>query len=113
MHEYAITENIVSLVLEEAKRSGVSKVAAINLVVGELSSVIPECIELYFDPLSKGTILEGTKLRFISIDAQLKCNSCGKIFLKKENGIECPGCGGIGTFTENGKEFYIESIEVE
>lgn len=113
MHEYAITENIIELVLEEAKKVEEGNVTAINIVLGEISSILPECIEFYFKALSEGTILNGARLNFINIDAELICKSCGKTFLKKLSGIECPICGGIGTFTEKGKEFYIKSIEVE
>lgn len=113
MHEYAITQNMVVLVIEQAQKSGATKVVAINLVVGELSSMVPECIELFFEPLSKGTIAEGAKLNFKCLNAELKCKVCEKVFPKKENGIECPECGGSGVFTDQGYEFYLESIEVE
>ena len=113
MHEYAIAENIIALVLEEAKSAGANKVIIINIIIGEISSVIPESVELYFEPLSKDTLLEGARLNFINVYAELKCNQCGKIYLKMKHGIECPDCRGVGVFTEKGREFYVESIEVD
>ncbi len=113
MHEYALTESMIKLVLEEACNAQASRVTEIRLVVGELSSVIPECIEMYFELLSEGTMLQDAKLIFTHMDAELKCGSCGRLFMKKQSGIECPDCGGMGTFTEKGREFYVESLEVE
>ena len=113
MHEYAITQSIIALVLEEAKRAGANKVNTINIIIGEISSIIPESVELYFEPLSNTTLLQGATLNFINVYAELKCNQCGKTYLKKEHGMECPDCRGIGVFTEKGREFYVESIEVD
>lgn len=113
MHEYAIVENMVSLVEDEAKKYETGNVTQINLVIGELASVEPEAIKMYFDLLSKDTILEGAKLSFKLIEAEMKCDECGEVFLKSRSIIECPKCGRIGKFTGKGKEFYIESIEVK
>lgn len=113
MHEYAITESIVGLVLEEAKREQAEKVSEIKLVIGELSSIVPECIEMYFEVLSEGTILKGAKLVFINVEAELRCSSCGTKFLKRESGIECPLCGSLGMLTTKGTEFYIESMVID
>lgn len=113
MHEYAVTENLVALVLDESKRVGAKKVKLINLVIGEISSILPESVNMYFELMVKGTLLEGAELNFKKVEAELKCNSCGKAFPKNKNQFECPGCGGLGVFTDRGKEFYIESIEIE
>jgi len=113
MHEYAVVENIVELAGNEANNHGAKKVTQINLVLGELSSIEPECLEMYFELLSKGTVLEGAKLYFKSILAELKCEQCGEIFKKNRSIIECPKCGKFGRFTGKGYEFYMESIEIE
>jgi len=113
MHEYAITENLIEIVSEELKKHNSKKLTTVNLVVGEISSIIPECIELYFEALVRNTELQDAKLKFETIPAELKCSSCGKLFKKTKNKLECPECGEIGVFTDKGKEFYIESIEIE
>jgi hydrogenase nickel incorporation protein HypA/HybF len=113
MHEYSITESLIALVLEEGERVKAEKVRSINLVIGELSTILPDCIKMYFEVIAKGTILEDAQLNFKEIKAELKCNLCGEIFSKNKNRYECPECGGLGVFTEKGKEFYIESIEIE
>ena len=53
MHEFGVTENIVTIALDKAREARASKIGKINLVVGELSGFVPECIKFYFDFLSK------------------------------------------------------------
>lgn len=113
MHEYSVTQNIINLAVEEAQKNGAQKIKFITLVVGELSSVIDESVQMYFDILSEDTIAQGAQLTFRKVKAQLECKGCGKTFERKSNSFDCPHCGGLGKLTEVGKEFYIESIEVE
>ena len=62
MHELGITENIMDIALDKAKEAQASKISRINLVVGELSGFVSDCIEFYFEFLSKDTIAQGAKL---------------------------------------------------
>jgi hydrogenase nickel incorporation protein HypA/HybF len=64
MHEFAITQSILDLVLEEAKRIGAEEVEKINLVIGEMSGITEECVQFYFDFLSKETIAKRATLSF-------------------------------------------------
>jgi hydrogenase nickel incorporation protein HypA/HybF len=113
MHEMAVTSNILSIVLAEAEKAGAARVTEITLVIGELSSIIDESVQLYFDILSKDTSAAGAKLEFKRIPATLRCSACRKTFHKKGSHFTCPFCGQAGVLTGDGKEFYIESIEVE
>ena len=113
MHEYGITQNIVDIVVEEAQKNNVNKVTSIKLVIGELSGIIDESVQMYFDIISVGTLCEGAKLNFIKNHAMLECKVCSNIFKRNPRTFDCPKCGGIAKLTDVGKEFYIESIEVE
>jgi len=113
MHEYAVTQSMIKLVLEEANRGEVSKILEIRLVIGDLSTIMDESVQMYFDIMSEGTIAEGAKLVFNRIKAEFKCRTCGEVFVKPPKGFDCPKCGGLGTPTGVGKEFYIDSLEIE
>lgn len=113
MHEYAVTKSIVDMAVKEAQKAGASRIMEIRLVIGDLSSIIDESVNMYFDIIGKGTPAEGAKLIFRRVPAGLVCNGCGMKFGKPKNGFECPECGTTGTLTEEGKEFYMESMEVE
>jgi len=113
MHEYAVTKSIVDIVVKEAEKANVKKISEINLVIGDLSTIMDESVQMYFDIITKDTIAEGAKLVFKRVQAEFCCKKCGNKFIKPSKGFDCPTCGGLGTPTGVGKEFYIESIEVD
>ena len=113
MHELGVTENIVSIALAKAGEAQASKVIQINLVIGELSGFVPGCIQFYFDSLSKDTIAQGAVLHFESVPARLRCRDCAMIFHPQDIVWSCPQCQGQSVEISQGRELYIESLEVE
>jgi hydrogenase nickel incorporation protein HypA/HybF len=104
---------MLDLVLTEANKAGASQVTEIRLVIGDLSTILDESVQMYFDIMSEGTIAQGAKLAFRRVASRFRCKGCGNEFDKPSRGFDCPQCGGFGFPTGVGKEFYIESIDVE
>ncbi len=75
MHELPVTEQIVEIVLDHARKAKAERVLKINLVIGELSSFVGESIQFYFDMLSKGTEAEKASLSISRIPARARCQS--------------------------------------
>lgn len=113
MHEYAVTKSVINTVVEEAKKVDAKKVSKVTLVVGDLSSIVDESVQMYFDLIAEGTVVHGAQLEFKRVRAELYCLGCEKNYVKPASGLECPDCGIMGVLTDKGKEFYIESIEIE
>ena len=113
MHELGITENIVNVALAKADEAQASKINKINLVIGEISGFVADCIQFYFDSLSKDTIAQGAVLHFELVPAQLQCRDCSTIFTPQDTLWSCTKCGGRSVEISKGRELYIESIEVE
>ena len=113
MHEYAVTRNIVDIAVKEAAAAGAGSITEIRLVIGDLSSIIDESVSMYFEIISKGTAAEGARLLFKRVPAGMRCNKCGYHYDKPRSGFECPRCLSTGTLTGEGREFYVESLEVE
>jgi hydrogenase nickel incorporation protein HypA/HybF len=113
MHEFGITENIINIALDKASEAQASKITQINLVMGELSGFVPDCIQFYFDSLSKDTIAQEAVLHFESVPAQLRCRNCSTIFHPQDALWSCSGCQGQSVEILKGRELYIESMEVE
>jgi hydrogenase nickel incorporation protein HypA/HybF len=113
MHELGITENIVNIALAKAGEAEASKITQINLVVGEMSGFVPDCIQFYFDSLSKDTMAEGAVLHFESVPTQLRCRNCSATFHPQDTLWSCPHCQGQSIEISKGRELYIESLEVE
>ncbi len=115
MHEYAITQGMLSVVLEHAQQAGASKVTHINLRLGQMSSFVDDSIQFYFDFLSEGTIAEGAKLLFERVPTQFRCRECGTSFPQPDTSLDwdCPHCGSPSVEVVAGQEFFVESIEVQ
>jgi hydrogenase nickel incorporation protein HypA/HybF len=113
MHELAITEEILRITVEHAERAHAHRVTDINITIGDLSSVVDDSVQFYFDFSSPGTIAEGAKLHFRRVPARLRCRQCEKEF--EPDGMEwhCPDCHSLAGDVIAGREFYLESIEVE
>ena len=62
MHEYHIVEDLVKQVLKKAEAGGARKVTRVALVLGAQSGLEESSVRLYFENLSKGTLLEGAQL---------------------------------------------------
>lgn len=113
MHELSITQQVLDIVLNKAKESDAHRVSQVNLVVGDMSSITDDCLQFYFDFLSKDTIVEGAKLSFQRIAVKVKCQNCGNIFSPQNALWECSQCHQLGVEVIAGNEFYIDSIEVD
>ena len=113
MHEFHLVEGIVKQVLAKAQNSAAKKVTKVALVIGELSGLDPDSIRLYFEEITRGTIVEGAPLSVNSLALKLRCNTCDMVFDKKIGEFNCPQCGNLGVKSSSGKEFYIDYIEID
>lgn len=113
MHELAITEGIIRAAVPEAEKHGAKRILEIRLKIGELSGVLPECIQYYFDIASRGTIAEHARLVVEKIPASIACPDCGYEGQVDRRKIRCPGCGGVNFRLTGGKEYFVDSLEAE
>lgn len=113
MHELTITQNILDIVLKEAEAARASKVTRINLVIGELSGVVSDCVQFYFEFLRKGSAAEGATIDFRLVPAELRCRHCLASFNPQDSAWVCPSCGNTSLEVVSGRDCYVESIEVE
>ena len=113
MHELAITESILNIAVDYAERSGADHVTDLHLVIGQLSSIIDDSVQFYWDIVSKDTICEGAVLHFERIPAQMICLDCDHIYTIANGLAGCPICEGFQVRVHAGEDFRLESIEVE
>jgi hydrogenase nickel incorporation protein HypA/HybF len=113
MHELSVTQSIMDIVLNQAKEAQAEKVTRINLVIGELSGVVSDCVQFYFDFLKKGNAAEEAILDFKLVPIELRCRDCQAAFHPNDAAWICPNCRGTSLDVIGGQESYIESIEVE
>jgi len=113
MHELSITQNIIDIATEHATHAGAQRITTINLVIGELTGLVDDSIQFYFDMLSPGTLAAGANLLIQRIPIRVRCRSCNQEFEPSEVNWACPHCAAIGGDVLHGREFRVESIEIE
>jgi hydrogenase nickel incorporation protein HypA/HybF len=113
MHELSVTEQLLNVVLEHARKASAKQVLKVNVVVGDLTGFVSESIQFYFDILSKGTEAEKAALDITRIPNRVRCRDCKKEFQPDGGDWRCPDCGGPIEEVLGGRELYVESIEVE
>jgi len=113
MHELSITQSLLDLVLDEANKAKAAKVKKISLVIGEMSGIVDDCVQFYFELISKDTIANEATLSFKKVPVEAHCRNCGEVFTPKEFDWSCPHCHNTSIEIKTGNELYVESIEVE
>ena len=66
MHELSVTEGLIKIIVDEAEKRDIRKISRINLVIGDLASIVDDSVQFYYDILSKGTAAEGAVLFFLT-----------------------------------------------
>ncbi len=115
MHELSVTQGILDVALEAAHGAGARHITAIDLLIGDLSSIVDDSVQFYYAILAKGTIAEGAVLRFHREAARATCLDCGHTF--EVAGLPlppaCPVCSSARLNITGGRSFAVESIEVD
>jgi hydrogenase nickel incorporation protein HypA/HybF len=113
MHELPITESLLEIALRHAENAGAQRILRLNMVIGELSSIVDESVQFYWDIVSKDTIAEGAELHFERVDGVLRCLACGHRFPLNHRDFACPTCGEGKVVAVGGDDFRLDSIEIE
>lgn len=113
MHELAVTENILNIVTRHAEVAKAASVTDIHLVIGQLSSIVDDSVQFYWEIIAADTICQKAKLHFSRIPAKFRCLDCGLQYEIPQSLTPCIHCGSMNVELLAGEEFYVESIEIE
>ncbi len=105
---------VIEIVSNDAKLNGFSKVTKIELIVGELSNVLPEALEYafsYFQNDGLNMVNQGTELHMIREKAKVKCQTCLFVFEPDYHIALCPKCELFNCILISGETFRVESYE--
>ena len=108
MHELAITQSVVDMVVE---RTAGRQVSLVRLEVGGLSGVVPDAMEFCYELLISGTPLEGSTLVIDQTRGAAHCRSCGRDFALSDLILLCP-CGSADVDVVAGRELKVLSVEL-
>ena len=113
MHELAVTESILEIAVRYGQQAEASRVTDLYLVIGQLSSIVDDSVQFYWDMISEGTLCAGSKLHFQRVPAQLVCLDCANEYTIDDGLAPCPNCGSAKVKVTSGDQFFLDSIEIE
>jgi hydrogenase nickel incorporation protein HypA/HybF len=113
MHELAVTESLLEISMRHAKEAQADKITDLFIVVGQLSSIVDDSVQFYWELIAKGTPAETATLHFRRIPAEMKCLSCEQNYKPTDEVLACPKCDSTQVKVLSGDEFYLEAIDVE
>ena len=112
MHELAVTESVLEIACKHAEKAEAKQVTDIYLVIGQLSSIVDDSVQFYWDTISKGTLCENAKLHFKRLPAELLCLECDTHYFLQDDLTPCPNCHSANVRVVAGDEFNLDSIEI-
>ena len=110
MHEMSITMSVVEICEGHAQGR---KVTDVVLEIGELSGVVPDSLEFCFEACTKGTLLEGARLKLEIVPGLGSCTVCGKRTPIASLFDPCPDCGAFSLEIASGQELRVKELELE
>jgi hydrogenase nickel incorporation protein HypA/HybF len=108
MHELAITQSVVDMVVE---RMAGRRVALVRIRVGELSGVVPDAMAFCYELVTAGTDLEGSRLEIECTPGRAHCRGCGQEFALADLIMLCP-CGSADVQVLGGRELEVASVDL-
>ncbi|MCC6969538.1 MAG: hydrogenase maturation nickel metallochaperone HypA [Phycisphaerales bacterium] len=115
MHELPIAQGILERVLKAAADANAARVTRIHIIIGDLSGVSAECVEFYWDSLSRGTPAHGATFHVRRVPFEMTCLDCANAFNPAGEALayDCPACGSARVRTTHGQECCLEAIDIE
>ena len=113
VHELSVTESLLNLAVRHAQQAGAARVTDLYLVIGQLSSLVDDSVQFYWDMISEGTLCEKARLHFERVPAKFQCLDCNEVYSLPGELIACPRCHGERLKVIAGDEFRLDQIEVE
>ncbi|MDR0887636.1 MAG: hydrogenase/urease maturation nickel metallochaperone HypA [Candidatus Methanoplasma sp.] len=123
MHEVSIVSDLVSAILKELEKYNAISVAEVTFTIGKLTNLGHDQMEFAYNVITRGTILEGSKLIIEDEEIILECESCGydgpadMLDLGEGNDhsmpvLSCPKCHGPVTVTK-GQSCCVKNMCIE
>jgi hydrogenase nickel incorporation protein HypA/HybF len=109
MHEMALAEGILEVVLDIARESPVKEV---RVQAGALHAIVPESLEFSFQLAAQDTPAADAQLRIRKVDAIFQCGQCREVTAQVASPFNCPLCGSSDVTFSAGDELLVEAIEL-
>lgn len=107
MHETGLVEGIVDAVQRRARGR---PVAAVTVRIGVLHRAHQGPMELAWEMLGAGTVIDGSRLELRPVPVTTTCAACGRVDSGPDRVPWCAGCRGTDVQHAGGDELTLEAI---
>ncbi|MBR5342288.1 MAG: hydrogenase maturation nickel metallochaperone HypA [Oscillospiraceae bacterium] len=111
MHELGLTDALLRMVRDVAKKEALTHVEKITLEIGELSGVVPRYMLDCWQAVVDGTEYADTELVIESVPGIASCMDCDEEFRIDINSMRCPFCGSHNLTPVSGRDMIVKEIE--
>jgi hydrogenase nickel incorporation protein HypA/HybF len=113
MHELGIATQIVSVVTRVKEENSADRVGLVTVDIGQLAGINRESLEFCFEAITRGTALEGARLKIEEFKPVGRCRKCGEEYEVRPDDFRCSACGSSDFDVLSGSEISIREVEVE
>ena len=106
MHELSVTESLLNTASDYAQKNNAKKVICLNLQIGDLSGIIDESVQFYWDIISDDTICAKSTLNLKKYLQKFICQACKTEFLMGEDLRPCPKLHEYGYQGHRGRRIF-------
>lgn len=112
MHEVAVAQRMLDIVLQTAQENGGGKIIGMRLILGSLTCVEPETLSFAFNIAARGTAAEDCRMEVVRLNVKLRCLDCGA---EDERDLlaPCTACGNNGGDIIQGRELRLDTIDLD
>ncbi len=116
MHELSYAREVYKRVATYARQKKAKRVYTVTIAVSAMSGIEPDSFRFYWETLTKGTLLLGSKIRVRRLPSSRLCRSCTKTSQVRDYEDQlprCVHCGSIQTIPTEAIDVQIRSIQIE
>ena len=110
MHELGLTDALLRMVRDIAKKEELEHVESITLEIGELSGVVPSYMTECWQAVIDGTEYADTELIIETVPGIASCMDCDEEFRIDLNSMRCPFCGSHNLTPVSGRDMTVKEI---
>ncbi|WP_147533689.1 hydrogenase maturation nickel metallochaperone HypA [Bacillus marasmi] len=114
MHEMSLMGDILNIIQDDADSKGVKILQKVELVVGEISNVLPDALRMAFEIFKEQNphFIDSSAILEIHIEAaRAECVLCGSVYQPDQRIALCPKCQMPSGKVTSGEAFQVLSYE--
>jgi hydrogenase nickel incorporation protein HypA/HybF len=113
MHEMSLVESIRTIVQDQARTHGFSRVTRLRVEIGRFAGVEQAALRFAWDVVMQNSPAEGAMLEIIDLPGRALCYDCETTVELDDRFDPCPLCGGGRLLPQGGDEMRVKDMEVQ